>query len=128
MQSDWLRAFWPIVSIGVFAYKLFLSLNISNFNLFFLWKLSCDQTGHTHFWPHTPKKFLINFNLCKFVSTCKKPSINLFWRYGWLKNPAIWLAENILANISGTKIVPNMGFVQKHSKYKFPLYNKFSKN
>ena len=39
MQSDWLRAFWPIVSIGVFAYKLFLSLNISNFNLFFSWKL-----------------------------------------------------------------------------------------
>ena len=42
--------------------------------------------------------------------------IDLFWRYGWLKNPAIWLAENILAHISGTKIFPNMGFVQEHSK------------
>ena len=35
----------------------------------------------------------------------------LFWRHGWLKNPAIWLAENILAHISRTKIFPNMRFV-----------------
>ena len=28
----------------------------------------------------------------------------MFWRYGWLKNPAIWLAENNLAHISGTNI------------------------
>ena len=41
---------------------------------------------------------------------------NLFWRYSWLKNPATWLAENILAHISETKIFPNMGIVQKHSK------------
>ena len=27
--------------------------------------------------------------------------IYLFWRYGWLKNPAVWLAEDILAHISG---------------------------
>ena len=33
-----------------------------------------------------------------------------------LKNPAIWLAENIFAHISGTKIFPNMGFVQEHNK------------
>ena len=26
--------------------------------------------------------------------------IDLLWRYGWLKNPAIWLAENILAQMS----------------------------
>ena len=37
--------------------------------------------------------------------TCKKSGyfIDLFWSYGWLKNPAIWLAENILAHILGTK-------------------------
>ena len=47
------------------------------------------------------------------MSTCKKSgySIDLFWRYVWLKTHAIWLAENILANISGTKNFPNMGFV-----------------
>ena len=63
---------------------------------------SRHPTGHTHFWRQ-PKKFLINFYLCKFISTCKRSRyfINLFWRYGWLKNPAIWLAENILAHISG---------------------------
>ena len=28
----------------------------------------------------------------------------------------IWLAENILAHISGTKMFPNVGFVQEHNK------------
>ena len=42
--------------------------------------------------------------------------IDLFWRYGWLKNPAIWLTENILAHISETKIFPNMGFAQETIK------------
>ena len=85
---------------------------------------SCDQTGHTPFWPCSPKNFdhdqksWSSFNVCKFASTCKKSGyfIDFFWRYGWLKNPAIWLVENILASISGTKNSPNMGFVQKHSK------------
>ena len=79
---------------------------------------SHDQTSHTHFWPHPPKNFWSNFNLCEFVSTCKKPGYftDLFWRYGWLNNPAIWLADNILAYISGTKLFPNMGSVQEHSK------------
>ena len=65
-----------------------------------------------------PKIFWSTFNLCKFVSTCKKPGyfIDLFWRYGWLKNLATWFTENILAHISGTKIFPNMGYVQEHSK------------
>ena len=42
--------------------------------------------------------------------------IDSFWRYGWLKIPAIWLAEKILARILGTKILPDMEFVQEHSK------------
>ena len=59
---------------------------------------SHDQTGHTHFWPYPSKNLWSGFNLCEFVSTCKKSGyfIDLFWRYDWLKNPAIWLAENIL--------------------------------
>ena len=79
---------------------------------------SRDQTGHNHFWPRPSKNFWSTFNLCEFVSTCKisRYFTDLFWRYGWLNNPAIWLAENILAHISGTRIFPNMGFVQEHSK------------
>ena len=79
---------------------------------------SRDQTGHNHFWPRPSKIFWSTFNLCEFVSTCKisRYFTDLFWRYGWLNNPAIWLAENILAHISGTRIFPNMGFVQEHSK------------
>ena len=65
-----------------------------------------------------PKTCQSTFNFCEFVSTCKKSGyfIDLFWRYGWLKYPAIWLAENILAHISGTKIFPNTGFLQNHTK------------
>ena len=86
-------------------------------------------------WPHsflaTPiiiirhrKSFWSTFNLCELVSTFKKSGyfIDLFWRYGWLKRPSSWLAENILVHISGIRIFPNMGFVQEHSKYyKFSL-------
>ena len=76
------------------------------------------QTGHTQFWPCPLKNLLIKFSLCEFVSPWKKSDclIDLFWRYGWLKNPAIWLTENILAHISGTKILSNMEFVQEHRK------------
>ena len=65
-----------------------------------------------------PKRFWSTFDLCEFVSTCKESGyfITFFWRYSWLKNPAIWLAENILAHISGTKIFPIMPFVQKQGK------------
>ena len=67
---------------------------------------SCDQTSHTHSWPCPSKHFWSTFNLGEFVPTCKKSGyfIDLFWRYGWLKNPATWLVQNILAHISGTKI------------------------
>ena len=79
---------------------------------------SCNQTGHTHFDHTHPKHFWSTFNLCEFVPTCKKSgySIHFFWRYDWLKNPPIWLAENILIRISRTKIFQKMRFVQKHSK------------
>ena len=65
-----------------------------------------------------PKNFQSTFNLCELLSTCKKSGyfVELFWRYNWLKNPTIWLGENILAHISGTKIFSNLGFVQEHSK------------
>ena len=84
---------------------------ISSFHQFILeiqqFLESWNQTGHTHIWPHVSKSFP-TFDLCKFAyKTCKKSGyfIDLFWRYSWLKNPAIWLAENILAYISGTKIL-----------------------
>ena len=43
---------------------------------------SYDQTGHAH-----RKNFWLTFNLCVFVSTCRKLGyfVDLFWRYGWLK-------------------------------------------
>ena len=67
---------------------------------------------------------LFSFNLREFESPRKKSGYldDLFYRYGWSKNPAIWQAENILAPISGTKIFPNTEFVEEQSKYyKFSL-------
>ena len=59
-------------------------------------RLATPISSNTH-----PKNFWSIFNLCEFVSTCKRPGFfYLFWRYGWLKNTAIWLNENILAHIS----------------------------
>ena len=49
--------------------------------------------------------------------------IILFYGYSWFKNPAIWLAESILAHISGTRFFQNMGFVQQCKKFS----NKFKK-
>ena len=71
-------------------------------------RLATPIFDHTH-----PKIFWSTCNLYEFVSTCKKSGyfIYFFWRYGWLRNTAIWLAENILAHISRKKISPKMGLV-----------------
>ena len=46
-------------------------------------------------WPDWPHPFLILLTP-KFFNQLSKSGyfIDLFWRYGWLKNHAIWLAEN----------------------------------
>ena len=65
--------------------------------------------SHPFFDHAYPKSF---DNFCEFVSACKKWGcfIRYFWRNSWLKNPAIWLTESILAYISGTRFVPNRNF------------------
>ena len=63
----------------------------------------------------TPKKtgwFLIYVNLYQHA----KNFIHSFWKYGWLRNLAIWLAENILTHTSRAKFFPNMGFVLAQNK------------
>ena len=83
------------------------------------------------FWLHQPLNFQRPFNLHEFVPACKKSVnswdtvnlrvqrpdlLNLLWRNSSFRNYAIWLAESILAYISGTRFFPNIGFVQEHSK------------
>ena len=102
----------------------FLDLGQHGKNLFIPLINSWDTANFRVLWPDWPhpflnmfsqKKFWSTFNLCEFVSTCKKTCyfIDLLRRSGWLKNPSILLAENILAHISWTKLSPNMGFVQE---------------
>ena len=44
----------------------------------------------------------------------KAISNDLIWRFQSFKNTAIWLAESILAHISGTRFLPNIDYVQKY--------------
>ena len=64
---------------------------------------SHDHTSHSFLTLPNQKCFWSTYNLCEFAPICNKSGcfIDLFWRYDWLKNPAIWLDENILVHISG---------------------------
>ena len=65
-----------------------------------------------------PQKNLSTFNLSEFVSTCKNSGgyTDLFWKYGWLKNPASDWLRTFWPISQEQKIFPNMRFVQEHSK------------
>ena len=59
---------------NIFAYKLFLSLDISDFNLFFMWKLDPSEKSHPLF-PSNP--------LLRVEFLLSPP----FWKFGWRFNP-----------------------------------------
>ena len=93
---------------------------------------ACNFTPSIHFWNTVTFRVLWlnwlwlhplltipnqkNFNQClSYVNLYQHPKNHtisqiffFFWRYSWLKNSAIWLAENILAYISRTKIFQNI--------------------
>ena len=69
-----------------------------------------------HIHPKIIDQILIYVNLCQ---NAKKQTIDLLWGYGWLKCPAIWLAENNLAHISWKNNFQNRGFVEEHSNIDF---------
>ena len=100
-------------------------MNMPKISLFHLFILQIESileshhmTGHIHFWPRQPLNFQRPFNLHEFVPACKKSVnswdtvnlrvqrpdlLNLLWRNSSFTNYAIWLAESILAYISGTR-------------------------
>ena len=102
---------------------------ISLFHLFILQIESIleshHMTGHIDFLTTPPAKiFNVCYNQLKSVNSwdtvnfrVQRPDLlNLLWRNSSFRNYAIWLAESILAYISGTRFFPNIGFVQEHSK------------
>ena len=108
--------------------------NISSFHLFILETWSISESVNRLTTPVSDHAQLKNFDqlliYVNFYQHAKKSDyfIDLFWRYGWL-NPAIWLAENILAHTPRITIFPNIRFVHEYSKqHKFSLQNKCSKN
>ena len=85
---------WPHLFLTMLsqksAEKLLASLNwtstqkISSFHQFI--PESCDQIGHTHFWPHPPKKIFLSNNLCESSSISKKS--------GYFTDLDFWNTEN----------------------------------
>ena len=67
-----------------------------------------DQIAHNQFWPCSTKKFSTNFYFLGICINMQKRGyfINLFWGNSCFENPVIWLAESILACISGTRFFP----------------------
>ena len=73
------------------------------------------MTGHIHFLTiPTPKIFNVCYNQLKSVNSWdtvnfrfQRPDLfNLLWRNSSFRNYAIWLAQSILACISGTRFFP----------------------
>ena len=87
---DQLLILWPRINMQTISLFHQLFLEIQSI------LESRDQTGHTHFWPCPIKKLF-----SQLVSTCKNWGrfTDLLWRNAWFKNPAIGMAESILACI-----------------------------
>ena len=93
-MSQWAKCFnTPCCILLQFILSLIIEIQLI---LESVTRLARPISDHAH-----PKIWWSTLNLCEFVLTCKKTSyfIGFFWRYGWLKNLAIWSAENILIHI-----------------------------
>ena len=81
----------------------FLNLHQHLKNLFIPSVHSWDRISFRNLWPDWPHPFLTMFTqnifhqLLIYINLYQnakiKLFIDLFLRYGWLKNPAVWLAE-----------------------------------
>ena len=82
--------------------------NISQFHLFILQIQSIlepkNQIGHTHFLTMFIQKILISLWFLSICINMQKMTLPLKF-----VNSAIWLAESILVNISGTRLLPKTG-------------------
>ena len=130
LQSNWLRAFWPISGTRFFPIQDLCKNTANSINFYyrtntFSVSYICASMQKNQFIPSIHSWDQVNFRvpwpdwphpLLTMLIT------DLFRIYHWFKNSAIWLTGNILAHISATKLFPNMGFVQEQSKqYKFSL-------
>ena len=132
----WVVSVFQIITTMIHGYKagksvqkkqhtFSLTLNGCFAKSLIYWKLYGVRNDFNIHWPCPTTNFLINlifvnlYQIKKYQNyqTYKKWGcfIDLLWRKAWFKNP-IWMAERILAYISGTKFFPNRRFPQEHSK------------
>ena len=124
LSPDWQHPFLTMLTPKIFNHLLICgnmcphakNHSISSFWRYSQFKSSVTRSATPIFDHAQPKKFLLTFDFCELVSKCK--ILRCFWRNGWFKYPAIYLAETTLAEayISGTRFFPNIGFVQEHTK------------
>ena len=119
-STDWPHPFLPMLNTKIFNHllicvKLYQHVKNQLIPSFQSW----DKVSFRVQRPDWSHQFLTMPNPELFQSTCKKYGcfIDFFRRNGWFKNPAIWMAENILVYISRTRFFPKREFVQEHSKY-----------
>ena len=75
--------------------------------------------GHFgHAWLHKLKMIVSTCRRLQCLSACQEytSSFTSFLRYYILKNPAIWLADSILAHNSITRILPDIGLVVNYQQ------------
>ena len=71
---------------------------------------SCDQTGHTHFWPCRPKEFVISF---RFLWICiNMQKVNLF-------HPFIFQIQSVLGSCDQTGYSHNKKFKSTFNFFEF---------
>ena len=93
----------------------------STLSLMFFWRYcKCMKTFYFGYFGYvslcTPKIIVSTCRKLQSLSVCLKytSSYTSFLRYYILKNPSIWLADNILAHNSRISILPDMGLVVKY--------------
>ena len=79
--------------------------------------MQTDFVSFGHSWLYTSKTMIISTCIrlqCLSVSQKSASTFTSFSRYYVLKNPAIWLAENILAYNSRPRILSDLGLMLKY--------------
>ena len=90
---------------------------VENFRVY----LQAKNQLHSHAFLeilHTLKTIVSTCRRLRCISACQKStsSFTSFLRYCILKNPAIWLADSILAHNSRTRILPDIGLVVQYQQ------------
>ena len=109
---------WACLAMHTFVY---LTVKKSTLSPMFSWRYcKCMQTSYFGYfgyvWLRKPKITVSTCRKLRCLPACQKKISSFTFSLGYyiLKNPAIWLANNILTHNSRIRILPDMELVAKH--------------